>query len=103
MNESITLQDFLKIMMIVFINIFLFISEFIISYFYELFNRFGFSLFPPTQFLRGDRLWSPLLLCLFLLFLFGCDFRFFLFISSTSFFHYPPRTQAKRREKYSLL
>ena len=42
MNESITLQDFLKIMMIVFINIFLFIDEFIISHFYELFNRFGF-------------------------------------------------------------
>ena len=43
MNESITLQDFLKIMMIVFINIFLFIGEIIISYFYEFFNRFGFS------------------------------------------------------------
>ena len=29
-----------------------------------------------TQFLRGDRSWSPLLLCLFCLFLFGCNFRF---------------------------
>ena len=32
MNKSITLQIFLKIMMIVFINIFLFIGELIISY-----------------------------------------------------------------------
>ena len=34
---------------------FLFISEFIISYFYGLCNRFGFSLLPPTQFSRADR------------------------------------------------
>ena len=33
---------------------FLFIDEFIISYFYELFNRFAYSLFPSTQFLRAD-------------------------------------------------
>ena len=58
---------------------FLFIGEFIISYFYELFNRFGFSLLPPTQFLRGDRLWSPLcVLCRFRLFLELCDFLFLL-------------------------
>ena len=35
-----------------------------------------FSLFPPTHFLRGDRSWPPLSLCLFCLFLFCCDFRF---------------------------
>ena len=32
------------------------ISAHIISYFYKLFNRSGFTLLPPTQFLRGDRL-----------------------------------------------
>ena len=53
------------------------IGEIVISYFYELFNRFGFSLLPPMQILRGDRSWSPLcalcvLCCLFHL----SDFRF---------------------------
>ena len=60
------------------------IGEIVISYFYELFNRFGFSLLPPMQILRGDpfrlcrNMWSPLcalcvLCCLFLL---GCYFGF---------------------------
>ena len=60
-----------------FLDKFLFIDEFIISYFYELFNRFGFSLFPPMQILRGDRSWSPLCaLCVLRLFFHLCDFRF---------------------------
>ncbi len=51
------------------------IGEIVISYFYELFNRFGFSLLPPMQFLRGDRSWSPLCaLCRFRLFLEFGDF-----------------------------
>ena len=43
MNKSITLQDFLKIMMIVFINIFLFIGEIIISFFASFLNPFSLS------------------------------------------------------------
>ena len=36
------------------------IGEIVISYFYELFNRFGFSLLSAIQILRADRSWSPL-------------------------------------------
>ena len=36
----------------------------------------SFSLSTATQKLRGDRSWSPLSLCLFRFFLFGCDFGF---------------------------
>ena len=38
-----------------------------------------FSLSTAPQFLRGDRSWSPLFLCLFCLFLLGSDFRFHCF------------------------
>ena len=37
-----------------------------------------YSLLTAPQFLRGDRSWSPLSLCLFCLFLFVCDLRFHL-------------------------
>jgi len=53
------------------------IGEIVISYFYELFNRFGFSLLPPKQFLRGDHSWSPLCaLCVLYLFFHLRNFRF---------------------------
>ena len=37
------------------------IGEIVISYFYKLFNRFGFSLLPPMQILRGNRDGCPIL------------------------------------------
>ena len=38
------------------------------------------------QYVKGDRSWSPLSLCLFCLFLFGCDFRFHRFYKLSELF-----------------
>ena len=39
-----------------------------------------------SQILKGDRSWSPFSLCLFYLFLFGCDFRFHRFYQFSELF-----------------